>query len=107
MISSKKPLELRRLKASDAGNYRSVPVEAFVVHSDCFADDYRAEISHPQSETDNELERTVTLGLWAGDVLVGIASAVPCSTPKRQQYGIVQNLYAREEFRHRGSPSFS
>ena len=102
MSSSKKSPELRRLKASDARNYRSVLVEALIVHSDCFADDYSAEISRPLSETENELECTVTFGMWVGDDLVGIASAVPCSTPKRQHCGIVRNLYMREKFRHKG-----
>lgn len=102
MSSSKKPPELRRLKVSDARNYRALLVEALIVHSDCFADEYSAEISRPLSETGDELERTVSFGVWVGDVLVGIASAAPCSTPKRQHCGIVRNLYVREKFRHKG-----
>lgn len=89
-----------------ARNYRAVLVEALIVHPDCFADDYSAEISRPLSETEDELERTATFGVWVGDVLVGIGSAVPCSTPKRQHCGIVRNLYVREKFRQQGLAGF-
>lgn len=102
MSPSKKPPELRRLKAADARNYRAVLVEALIVHPDCFAEDYNAEISRPLPETEDELERTATFGVWLGDVLVGIGSAVPCSTPKRQHCGMLRNLYVREKFRHKG-----
>jgi GNAT superfamily N-acetyltransferase len=102
MSPSKKPPEIRRLKAADARNYRAVLVEALIVHPDCFAEDYNAEISRPLSETGDELERTATFGVWLGDVLVGIGSAVPCNTQKRQHCGILRNLYVREKFRHRG-----
>jgi hypothetical protein len=102
MGSSKKPLEIRRLRAEDVRNYRAVLVEALIVHPDCFTEDYNAEIARPLSETEDELEHSATFGVWLGNVLAGIGSAVPCRTSKRQHCGTVRNLYVREKFRHAG-----
>jgi hypothetical protein len=72
MSSSKRNIEIRRLRAADAKNYRSILVEALIVHLDCFRDDYSAEVSRPLSEIKQELEQSGTFGAWSGEILAGI-----------------------------------
>lgn len=105
MGSSKKHREIRRMRAADARCYRALLIEALIVHPDCFAGDYNSEIARPLSEVETELERGTTIGIWFGDVLGGIASAVRCDNFKRRHCGNVQNLYVREKFRRMGMAS--
>lgn len=102
MAHSKKLLNLRRLRAGDARSYRGVLLEALIVHSDCFLEDYNAELSRPLAEIEEELEKSGTFGAWFGALLVGIASEVPCTEAKRRHCGKVRNLYVREGYRRRG-----
>jgi len=105
MGSTKKLPEIRRMRAADARCYRALLVEALIVHPDCFVGDYNAEIKRPLPQIEDELERGTTIGVWFGDVLGGIASAVRCESFKRQHCGTVRNLYVREKFRHKGIAS--
>lgn len=105
MGSAKKFPEIRRMRAADARCYRALLIEALIVHPDCFAGDYNSEITRPLSEVETELERGTTIGVWFGDVLGGIASAVRCDNFKRRHCGTVRNLYVREKFRHMGVAS--
>ena len=102
MSSSKKCVEIRRVRAADARDYRAVLIEALIVHPDCFSDDYNNEVSRPLSDIEQELERGGIFGIWFGGVLVGIGSGTVCSASKRRHCGIVRNLYVREQYRRRG-----
>jgi GNAT superfamily N-acetyltransferase len=102
MSSSNKRLEIRRLRAADARSYRAVLVEALIVHPDCFPEDYSSKISRPLSDIEEELEHSGTFGAWLDGVLVGIGSGIACSTSKPRHCGRVQNLYVKEQYRHRG-----
>ena len=102
MSFQKKHLEIRRLRAADARTYRSVLVEALIVHPDRFSDDYGAEVSRPLSEVEQELERSGTFGAWFGGTLAGIGSGTLCTGLKRKHCGRIRNLYVRQQFRHKG-----
>jgi GNAT superfamily N-acetyltransferase len=101
-MGNKKLLSVRRLRAEDARSYRGALIEALVVHSDCFLQDYNAELSRPLTEIEEGLEQSGTFGALYGALLVGIASEVPCTESKRRHCGSVRNLYVREEYRGRG-----
>jgi len=98
----KKHVEVRRLRAAQAKNYRSLLVEALIVHPDCFVEDYREELARPITETEQELERSGVFGAWEGNRLIGIAAEVPCTTMKRRHCGQLRNLYVRREYRRNG-----
>jgi GNAT superfamily N-acetyltransferase len=105
MSSSKKCLEIRRLRAADARSYRAVLIEALILHPDCFPEDYSTEISRPLSDTEEELEQSGTFGAWFDEVLAGIGSGVACSASKRRHCGMVRDLYVKERYRHKGVAS--
>jgi hypothetical protein len=66
MAHSRKLLTVRRLRAGDVRSYRGVLVEALIVHSDCFLEDYNAELSRPLAEIEEELEQSGTFGASFG-----------------------------------------
>jgi GNAT superfamily N-acetyltransferase len=77
-------------------------VEALIVHPDCFPEDYSSEISRSLSDIEEELERSGTFGAWFDGVLAGIGSGIACSSSKRRHCERVQNLYVKEQYRHKG-----
>jgi GNAT superfamily N-acetyltransferase len=93
---------IRRLGAGDAQAYRAIAVEALIVHSDSFPDDYHSQLLRPLLEVEAELEKNGTFGAWIGNHLIGILSFAPQDNIKRRHRGRVQMLYVKQEHRRHG-----
>jgi ribosomal protein S18 acetylase RimI-like enzyme len=96
---------IRRLRSDDARAYRAVLIEALILHSDSFREDYRVEVAHSLSDVGDELERSGVFGAWIDNKLVGIGGYTRHSDSKCRHRGSVSRVYVKQQFRRNGIAS--
>ena len=64
---------VRRLTSKNARAYRALLVEALILHSDCFQEDYRVEVARPLEEIEADLEDNEMFEAWTDEKLLGFA----------------------------------
>jgi ribosomal protein S18 acetylase RimI-like enzyme len=95
-------LNLRRLAGPDAAALRALRLEAFAAHPRDFRSSPEEEAAIPLAELAATLEREIVLGLFDGEVLVGVAGLRFDPRAKRRHRGEIWGVYVRPEHRGQG-----
>jgi ribosomal protein S18 acetylase RimI-like enzyme len=96
------PIELRRLGAEDAAEYREIRLEALADSPHAFSSTLESEQGEPLDRFAARLADDLVLGAFNGTHLVGVAGFYVQPKPKHRHKGMLWGMYVRPDYRAAG-----
>jgi ribosomal protein S18 acetylase RimI-like enzyme len=93
---------IRRLDRPDAGDYRTIRLEALERDPAAFGSTHAAEVGRTLEEFSRRLSSSVVYGAYVDGRIVGMAGFKPCDGAREHHKAFVWGTYVRPELRRRG-----
>lgn len=100
-------MNIRKLTAADAEQYRELRLEALLDSPDAFGAAYEDELKRPVEKTAERLadEYTPTFGAFENGILVGNMTLIREASKKMNHRGTIVAVYVRDSVRGKGVAS--
>src|SRR5947209_19249957 len=95
MVADTRPLQIRRLEASDAALYRDIRLEALKKNPEAFGSTFERENAQPLSWFEAVVVRADIFGAFLDGALVGIAGYAAQEGSKQAHEGLLWGMYVR------------
>jgi ribosomal protein S18 acetylase RimI-like enzyme len=95
-------LQIRRLGPADAGDYRTIRLEALARDPAAFGSTHAAEAGRSLSAFTQRLSTSVVYGAYVDGRIVGMAGFKPCDGARERHKAFVWGTYVRAELRRCG-----
>ncbi len=95
-------MKLRRLEAADAPAFQRLRIEGLALQPREFRYAPQDEVDTPLAEVAARLSRDFVVGVFDGDILVGIAGLTLLGGLKTSHKALLWGMYLRAEFRGQG-----
>ena len=95
MVADTRPLQIRRLEASDAALYRDIRLEALKKNPEAFGSTFERENAQPLSWFEAVVVRADIFGAFLDGALVGIAGYAAQEGSKQAHKGLLWGMYVR------------
>lgn len=95
-------LEIRRLVAADAQNYRQIRLEALLAHPAAFGGNYATESTRDVSDFAAAIARSAIFGAFNGQSLVGVVGWFQSTSEKQAHRANLFGMYVKPECRGTG-----
>ena len=95
-------MQIRRLTAADASDFRDIRLEALRDEPGAFGSDYAANLGYPLDRFRQRLEDSHVLGAWGAARLEGCLALDVLGGAKMGHRGAITSVYVRPDVRRRG-----
>src|SRR5438552_17139644 len=102
MVADTRPLQIRRLEASDAALYGDIRLEALKKNPEAFGSTFERESAQPLSWFEATLGRAAIFGAFLDGGLAGIAGYGAHENSKQAHKALLWTMYVRDAARNSG-----
>lgn len=95
-------MNIKKLKPTDAEDYKTIRLEALQAHPEDFADCYDEVSDRKFSEHVQTLEKQVVFGAYDDDKIVGMVGVRPYKDDRRAHTAYVWGVYVNDAYKGQG-----
>jgi ribosomal protein S18 acetylase RimI-like enzyme len=96
-------LDIRRLTAADAADYRTIRLEALEREPQAFGSSYALELPRPLGHFAERLSSAAVFAAYAGPQIIGMAGFKRHSSARDQHKAFLWGLYVQRSWRRQGA----